>query len=632
MSKNTSSKGKAKPGSKPLGAPRSRNTTPLPNVRTSVEPSSSNAYFRTNINALSKKCDVTIEDILDRPGGSSQSAQPVPSSALLISMREAIESKVLGNVQKRCDVSNSALRELQGLKKNRPPHDREKERPADKEAEERKHKLKKIKRAAAEDERPLAVGAHGVARQDGVDVHKADNSSTLSSPASQAAPSAAGNGAVDAPSPTDTDASHQPPPAPAIPQFQTFGPDPSKFDDPTVYHIRDVTPGMSVEERREIYCVADYPESDLKDQTAGIPPDKDFSNAKPATQVNASVFANYVEPYIRRLTEEDMAFLKERGDRLSPFVLPRRGARHYKDIWAEEDGQLYADHNDRLPPNEARGSYENMTDDFLMTEDISAGPLLTRILALLRPEGRGTTANSNDTNGINGDAMDIDEGAGAPTESNNDNSLPAATQLSELVQQGWKGPPVGTRTDYATLNERVLLETKHNGIITDADTELTAFDYDSHFDDEIAARLRVLQDELRKQSIVNGARKQRLLELTGIRVAQQEYNDIADDLDAQLNQAYLKRNRNIGKGKKQTKRPGGAGGGSHPVPNAGVTRPGVGEPIRTLMERRGQWSATVGPVVNYGKTGLPEDTIFPEDKMKELENKEVEIWDNEADE
>ncbi|KAF1974120.1 hypothetical protein BU23DRAFT_589164 [Bimuria novae-zelandiae CBS 107.79] len=632
MSKNTSSKGKAKPGSKPSGAPRSRNTTPLPTVRSSAEPSSANSYFRANLSALSKKCDVTIEEVLDRPGASSQSIQPVPSSTLLISMRETIESKVLGNVQKRCDVSNSALRELQSLKKNRPAHDREKERPGDKDQEERKHKLKKIKKSTAEEERPLAVGAHGVARQDGVDVHKVDNSSALSSPTSQAAPSAAGTGPVDAPSPTDTDASHQPPPAPAVPRFQTFGPDPSKFDDPTIYHIREVTPGMGVEERKEIYCVADFPESDLRDRTAGIPPDKDFSNAKPTPQVNATIFANHVEPYIRRLTEEDMAFLKERGDRLSPFVLPRRGLKHYKEIWAEEDGQNYPEMSDRLPPNEARGSYENMTDDFLTTEDISTGPLLSRLLATLRPEGRGNPSNASDTNGVNGDAMDIDEGAGAPTDTNNENSLPAATQLSELVQQGWKVPPIGTRTDYASLNERILLELKHNGIITDADTETTTFDYDSHFDDEVAARLRVLQDELRKQSIINGARKQRLLELTDARMAQQEYNDIADDLDGQLNQAYLKRNRNIGKGKKQTKRPGGAGGGSHPLPNAGVTRPGVGEPIRTLMERRTQWSSTVGPVVNYGKTGLPESTIFPEDKMKELENKEVEIWDNEADE
>ncbi|KAJ4292650.1 Transcriptional regulator [Kalmusia sp. IMI 367209] len=576
MSKNTSSKGKAKPGSKPSGAPRSRNTTPLPNVRNSVEPSSATSYFRANLTALSKKCDVTIEDILDRPGGNSQSTQPVPSSALLISMRESIESKVLGNVQRRCDVSNSALRELQALKKNRPSHDRDKDRMPDKDAEERKHKLKKIKKAAAEDERPLAVGAHGVARQDGVDVHKVQDPAMV-----EAAPSAAGIGAADAPSPSNSDASHQPPPAPSIPQFQTFGPDPSKFDDPTIYHIRDVTPGMTEEEIKEIYSVADYPESDLKKLTPGTPPDKDFSNAKPASQVNAGVFANYVEPYIRLLTEEDMAFLRERGDRLGPFVLPRRGARHYKEIWADEDGQI--------------------------------------------------SSNSNDPNGVNGDAMDIDEGAGAPADTSNENSLPAATQLSELVQQGWKAPPVSGRTDYASLNERVLMELKHYGMISEADTEATTYDYDSHFDDEIAARLRVLQDELRKQSIINGARKQRLLDLTQERVAQQEYNTIADDLDSQLNQAYLKRNRNIGKGKKQTKRPGGAGGGSHAVPT-GVTRPGVGEPIRTLMERKSQWNTTIGPVVNYGKTGLPEDTIFAEDVMKELENKEVEIWNTEADE
>jgi transcriptional adapter 3 len=69
---------------------------------------------------------------------------------------------------------------------------------------------------------------------------------------------------------------------------------------------------MSEAEKREIYCVADYPASDLHDQTPGTPPDKDFSNAKPATQVNAGVFANYVEPYIRPLVEEDVAFLRER--------------------------------------------------------------------------------------------------------------------------------------------------------------------------------------------------------------------------------------------------------------------------------------------------------------------------------
>jgi hypothetical protein len=68
------------------------------------------------------------------------------------------------------------------------------------------------------------------------------------------------------------------------------------------------------------------------------------------------------------------------------------------------------------------------------------------------------------------------------------------------------------------------------------------------------------------------------------------------------------------------------------VANAGLSRPGVGEPIRTLMERRQQWITTIGPVVNFGKTGLPGESIFPEEKMSELESREVEIWNTEAEE
>ncbi|ORY15764.1 histone acetyltransferases subunit 3-domain-containing protein [Clohesyomyces aquaticus] len=624
-----SSKGKSKNPSRPSAAPRSRNTTPLPpsNVRASVEPaSSSTAYFRTNMAALSKDCDVSLEELLDRGGSVSQ----IPSVASLNGMRETIQRKVLEHVRIRGEVSDRVLRELQKSRSQRTAHDREREREraADKEAEDRKHKLKKISRKREPDElRPLAVGAHGVARQDGIDVHK-DNSSTISSPISQAPPSATGTGPADAPSPSISEASHQPAPAPAVPQFQTFGPDPSKFDDPTIYHIRDVTPGMTEDEIKEIYCVAEYPPSDLHDRTAGIPPDKDFSNAKPASQVNASVFANYVEPYIRSLTEEDVAFLKERGDRIAPFVLPRRGLRHYKEIWADEDGNMNLDSNDNhLPPNEPRGTFENMSEDLVETEEISAGPLVSRLLSTLRPEGRGNANNSIETNGVSGDAMDIDEGPGSlPTDANS-SSLPAASQLPEFQQLGWKAPPVAGKTDYASLDDRVLLELRHFGLIAEEDEA----SYEYHYDDEVAARLRFLQAELRKQSVVNGARKQRLLELTEERMAQQEYNTIADDLDNQLNTAYLKRNRNMGKGKKQTKRPGGAGGGSHPVPNAGISRPSVGEPIRTLMERKSLWNNTIGPVVNYGKTGLPTDTIFPEDKMKMLEEREVEMW-NEGEE
>lgn len=561
-----------------------------------------------------------MEDILDTSGGSNGT---IPSGSTLIKMRDQVEKTVLKSIETRCTQAEAALRTLHGLRKNRGPRERKEDKDDD-----RKHKLKKVTKKHDEDSKhPPAVGAHGVARQDGANAPAED--SNMSSPTSQEPVAAAADAPQDAGSPSGSDVSHQPAPAPAVPQYQTFGEDPVKFDDPTVYHIREVTPGMTDEERKEIYSVAVFPPSNLHDKIAGLPPDKDFSNAKPATQVNAGVFANYVEPYIRPLTEEDVAFLKERGDRTGPFVLPRRGQRHYKAVWAEEDGAMHIDSNVERPTlHVARGAAEDLTDDVLESEQVSAGPLVSRLLATLRPEGRGNQNSSTDTNGVNGDAMDIDEGAGAPADATNSNTLPSATQLPDLT--GRAPQPIIGHADYASLEDRMLMELKHYGFLSETDSDTQS--YDSHFDDEVAQRLRFLQEELRKQSIINGARKQRLLELTDERIAQQEYNTIADDLDNQLNAAYLKRNRNLGKGKKQNKRPGGAGGGSHAVANAGITRPGVGEPIRTLMERRTQWINTIGPVVNYGKTGLPADTIFGDDKMKELESREVEIWNTEAEE
>ena len=113
-------------------------------------------------------------------------------------------------------------------------------------------------------------------------------------------------------SPNDSTSSHQPEPAPAVPQLQVFGPDPLRFDDPTIYHIRHATPDMTVEQKKDIYAVARFPASDLRHLLPGTPPDKDFSNTKPTNQVSANTFLSYIDPFVRPLTEEDVAFLKER--------------------------------------------------------------------------------------------------------------------------------------------------------------------------------------------------------------------------------------------------------------------------------------------------------------------------------
>ena len=105
------------------------------------------------------------------------------------------------------------------------------------------------------------------------------------------------------------------PPPPPITQHAFF-PDPLA-PDPVIYHIREVTEDMTDEEKKEIYSVRVFPTKDLSNEIAGTPPDKDFSNAKPTNQVAANTFLTYVEPYVRPLTEEDMAFLRERVSRVN---------------------------------------------------------------------------------------------------------------------------------------------------------------------------------------------------------------------------------------------------------------------------------------------------------------------------
>jgi transcriptional adapter 3 len=402
-----------------------------------------------------------------------------------------------------------------------------------------------------------------------------------------------------------------------VQQYQVFGEDPSKYPDPTIYHIREITPEMSEEEKKAILKVAHYPPDDLHGLTCGTPPDRDYSQPKPAQQVTFQTFLNYVEPYVRPLTEEDRAFLLERGDREKPFIIPKLGAKHYTEVWAEEDDRIPPHTDIKVTDNEPRGSMDQMNDDVAESEEVSAGPLMSRLLQMLRPGGR----NNDNDNIPNGTAEDMDVDGEERREVSKPETQPPPTQLPD-----WKNAPPMPKPDYVTMDERIKQELVHLGFLSPADPPA----YIDSLDDEVCARLRYLQSELRRQSIINGARKARILELAEEHMAGQEWSTISEDLDNQLNQAYLKRNRNIGKKGSKIKRPGGAGGGSHVV---GVARAqstgiavGVGEPIRGLMERKQKWTEWIGPVVNYGKTKIPEDTIFDNVNMDRLGAKEQESW------
>lgn len=478
----------------------------------------------------------------------------------------------------------------------------------------------------------------------------ADSASSSLSPVEPTTPGLSGalenaSGAIKANDDDDDDDDsmdeHQPPPAPMITQLKTFGDDPSTFPDPTIYEIRKVHSGMGEDEIRQVCSVAEYPHDDLHSLIPGTPPDKDFSNAKPSNQVQANTFATYLEPFFRPLTEEDEAFLRERGDRSTPFIIPRRGKKHYTEVWAEEDGMLSFDvprqDRDKLPANQARGNIEEMNDDVAETDQISAGPLLNRLLSLMRPEHRAppteppvSTSNGlTSADDLNLEMMGADPSDILPILDQPAPPLAPATYMAESATDAWKraNPP---KLEYPQVDERIKQELRHIGIMPMEEEP----DYEGHYDDEIAARLRMLQADLREKSIINGARKARLMDLTLDAMAYQEFRTIQDDLDGQLNVAYMKSTRTMGKNKKN-KRPGGAGGGSHGV--AGVARPGVRDQTKSLMDRRAHWIDTIGPafkddpdIGRVPRATDPNSSIFSDDVMGPYIQREREMWDDEG--
>lgn len=337
--------------------------------------------------------------------------------------------------------------------------------------------------------------------------------------------------------------------------------------------------------------------------------------------------------------------------------MPGRGKRFYTEVWAEEDGHISLDGahqaGEKLPPNQARGGLEQMDDDRTETDQISSGPLVSRLLSAMRVEHRPSPMEDKDKpNGfINGTGETSTNGFVNPVPTSTDNppddnkaaSLPPATFMPESNSQGWKTPT--TKLDHHQVEERLKVELRHIGFFNQ-DSEP---DYDAHKDDEIAERLRTLQAELRRVSVWNGARKARVLELANERMAHQEYTTILEDLDSQVQQVYLKRTRTLGKSKKNAKRPGGAGGGSHLVANgggagasaangvagssssAGVTKPGIGDMARQLMERRKKWEGKIGPVFGDDVTRVrgSREGIFTDEVMEPLRKAELERWDEE---
>lgn len=270
-----------------------------------------------------------------------------------------------------------------------------------------------------------------------------------------------------------------------------------------------------------------------------------------------------------------------------------------------------------------------MDDETAETDQVSNGPMMNRLLSCMRFEHRASpTDDKAQPNGItNGDTTingTTDNTEHNHSNTNEDKTLPSATSIPEsALPSSARNPSNAPKVPITEMDERLKAELRWIGFLAqDAEP-----DYEGHFDDEVAERLRTLQAELKEVSILNGARKARIEMLAKDTMAHQEYSTILDDLNTQVQASYSKNTRKqSGKNEKKNKKAGSGGVG------AGTAKNAVNEQTRQLMMRREKWANSIGPIFDdeVTKVRTEGESIFTDDVMEGLMRAERERWDEEA--
>lgn len=376
------------------------------------------------------------------------------------------------------------------------------------------------------------------------------------------------------------------------------------------------------------YGVASYPESDLQDLLPGKIPDIDFSKNKPPNnQVQFTTFQSYVESYFRPFSNQDLellqekniippGFTKEYDPTVNPFIIPKLGPL-YSDVWAEEDATLGSklnspvSHPQSIESYKPKGSIDEVTDEVLYTEDVSVGPLSSRLLsAILSTNEVNTKPDDEEPREIN---LDTDENI----ESNGGDMLDGEADPENDYRVTTDTP------DFNSLEERLKRELKYIGIfmnLPNADEDRAKIqkagriirkgniiDNDDWIinreDDEICAEIRELQKELKVSVKKNRENRKKLIPLVEEQIAYQEYCTILEDLDKQVDQAYMKRLKAKNK-KKKTE-----------APPTTSQQEAFNTGLRALLEKRTRWIENIGVLFKPAEImkRMPLESILDED-------------------
>lgn len=371
------------------------------------------------------------------------------------------------------------------------------------------------------------------------------------------------------------------------------------------------------------YGVASYPENDLKDLLPGEIPDVDFSKTKaPSNQVQFTTYQSYIESFFRPFSNEDINFANEKfvippelehlsyDPLVSPYLIPKLGV-FYADVWAEEDAALRSKLSSpgvQKPPLESykpKGDGEGLVDEKMLTEDVSCGPLSNRLLSAIL-----SVHEANRT-----DDMDKENGVGESDIKKEDSIMDDNLFSDDVATQLDSGDAYKVTSDvndFYSMEERLKRELKYIGIfmnlpsmdddkpkrpgnIIDSDDWIIEKE-----DDEICSEIRALQEELKGSVIRNRQRKKYLIPILEDQLAYQEYCTILDDLDKQVDQAYIKRLKAKSKKKK-----------TQEVTNT-AQQQAANSGLRALLDKRRRWIDSIGKLFPPAETmkRIPRDSIF----------------------
>ncbi|CCH62593.1 hypothetical protein TBLA_0H03120 [Henningerozyma blattae CBS 6284] len=302
---------------------------------------------------------------------------------------------------------------------------------------------------------------------------------------------------------------------------------------------------------------------------------------------------------------------------------------------------------DSLP----HGNYTTDMDESVLESEnkVSCGPLVSRLLAAVmhvpstseqnwKVQGKLETSSSVAVTPLNGTSpvkKEDDDGDHdmeqdlADDETNPNLALEHGFEsLFAKVPQPGRGWPNSLNMDYQTLDDRLQNELKYVGIYLnlprDENGHQREIDWVSgREDDEISAELRSLQKVLKQVSHRTKKRKKILQPIVKKRLAWQEYWNIKEDLDKQLDQAYIKRIRVPKKRKKHhSSTPNTT---THPSISHMAQQKAANSSLKSLIDKRSRWINKIGPLFDKEEVMLriAKESIFSNmDEPEEEEDEE----------